>query len=67
MESAERSEQRQQAGDLKRSRHPWRVVVKWEMILVVWLPIVLVTGLHYYIDSDHHWVHDLLRRINLEP
>ncbi len=37
------------------------------MVLLVWLPIVVITVLHYGTEAQHMWVHDVLRRLYYLP
>jgi signal transduction histidine kinase len=37
------------------------------MLWVVWLPVVLIGLSHYATGPQHHWVHDILRRLYYVP
>ncbi len=37
------------------------------MVLLVWLPIAVITVLHYGTEAQHMWVHDVLRRLYYLP
>jgi signal transduction histidine kinase len=37
------------------------------MALAVWLPILVVSLLHYSASPEHHWTHDVLRRLYYLP
>lgn len=39
----------------------------WQMVLAVWLPIVVISVLHYSIGPHHPWAHDVLRRLYYLP
>lgn len=39
----------------------------WQMVLAVWLPILLISVLHYGISPHHPWAHDVLRRLFYLP
>lgn len=36
-------------------------------LLRVWLPIALITALHYWVGMEHGWAHDVLRRLYYLP
>ena len=50
-----------------RGRVPWARLVSASMVLSVWLPILVIGGLHYCVSSHHHWIHDILRRLYYLP
>lgn len=33
------------------------------MLGLAWLPVFLITLVHYNTGMDHHWIHDILRRL----
>jgi signal transduction histidine kinase len=37
------------------------------MFLLVWIPIAVITTLHYATPAEHAWVHDVLRRVYYLP
>ncbi|MFH2010425.1 MAG: ATP-binding protein [bacterium] len=37
------------------------------VVLLVWLPIAVIGALHYGTGSEHHWAHDILRRLYYLP
>jgi signal transduction histidine kinase len=37
------------------------------MLLLAWLPMALITALHYSTGDHHHWAHDVLRRLYYLP
>ena len=37
------------------------------MLAAVWLPIAIITALHYGTSHEYHWVHDVLRRVYYLP
>lgn len=37
------------------------------MVLLVWLPIAVITVLHYGTEAQHMWIHDVLRRLYYLP
>src|SRR3989339_1250125 len=39
----------------------------WKMIAGAWLPLLLITALHYLTNEEHHWFHDILRRLYYLP
>ena len=47
--------------------NPWRALVDWRAGLGVWLPLLAITALHYGTPPDHHWVHDVARRLYYLP
>jgi signal transduction histidine kinase len=46
---------------------PWRRLFSLRMVLGVWLPIALVSAMHYGTPACHHWVHDVARRLYYLP
>jgi signal transduction histidine kinase len=40
---------------------------EWDLILMTWIPILIITILHYTMPSRYHWVHDILRRLYYLP
>lgn len=61
------------AGDRAPPRSLWRReeqrprLLSTRMLLLVWLPIVVISVLHYGTDAQHLWVHDVLRRLYYLP
>jgi signal transduction histidine kinase len=37
------------------------------MLLLAWLPAAVITVLHYLTGAEHHWFHDVLRRLYYLP
>lgn len=56
-----------------RRRSLWRreaerpSLVSTRMVLLVWLPILVISVLHYGTEAQHMWVHDVLRRLYYLP
>ena len=46
---------------------PWRRLISWRMVVGVWLPIAVVSAVHYGTPPCHHWVHDVARRLYYLP
>ena len=46
---------------------PWKRLLDWRVVLGVWLPIAVVSAVHYGTPPDHHWVHDVARRLYYLP
>ncbi len=46
---------------------PWRRLLEWRVIAGVWVPIALVTAVHFGTPAEHHWVHDVARRLYYLP
>ncbi len=44
-----------------------RALLSRQMLLAAWLPVALVTALHYSTGSEYHWLHDILRRLYYIP
>ena len=49
------------------ARSPWKRLFGWRMMLGVWLPIAVVSAVHYGTPPCHHWVHDVARRLYYLP
>ena len=49
------------------SASPWRRLLQWRVVAGVWLPIVLVTAVHFGTPAEYHWVHDVARRLYYLP
>jgi signal transduction histidine kinase len=37
------------------------------MLAAVWIPVVLIGLMHYVTGAQHHWIHDILRRLYYLP
>ena len=46
---------------------PWRALIDWRAGVGVWLPLLAITALHYGTPAEHHWVHDVARRLYYLP
>ena len=46
---------------------PWKRLLDWRVVAGVWLPIAVVSAVHYGTPADHHWVHDVARRLYYLP
>ena len=42
-------------------------LVSRSMVVRVWLPVLLITALHYATGQQHYWVHDVARRLYYLP
>lgn len=49
------------------SRAGWRWVGSSRAFVLVWGPIVAITAAHFSVGMDHHWLHDVLRRLYYIP
>ncbi len=49
------------------SANAWRRLFSLRMVLGVWLPIAVVSAVHYGTPPCHHWVHDVARRLYYLP
>ena len=48
-------------------RPRFKLIISKEGFAGIWLPIVVITLVHYFTDPHYHWVHDLLRRAYYLP
>ncbi len=39
----------------------------WEMLCLAWLPVLAIGAFHYSTGANHHWAHDVLRRLYYVP
>ncbi len=46
---------------------PWRALADWRAIAGIWIPLIGITALHYGTPAEHHWVHDVARRLYYFP
>ncbi len=46
---------------------PWRALASWRALWGIWLPLALITTLHYATPSSLEWVHGLARRLYYLP
>lgn len=45
----------------------WRQLFSAEMVTFAWAPIVLFCTCHYFTGHEHHWLHDIYRRLYYFP
>ncbi len=45
----------------------WGWIVSGKAMLWIWSPIVLTSYFHYTTGMDHHWLHDIFRRLYYVP
>ena len=46
---------------------PWWALADWRAIAGVWIPLIAISALHYGTPAEHHWVHDVARRLYYFP
>jgi len=49
------------------AKHPWRELWTLPMFLMVWLPIAVITTLHFTSNPQQMWLHQILRRLYYLP
>ncbi|MGD8394415.1 MAG: ATP-binding protein [Candidatus Eiseniibacteriota bacterium] len=52
---------------IRTSRFRFRDLGTPRAVLALWLPIALVSVLHYSTSASHHWLHDIFRRLYYVP
>ena len=46
---------------------PWWALADWRAMAGVWIPLIAISALHYGTPAEHHWVHDIARRLYYFP
>ncbi len=52
---------------LREKEFTWGQLFAPKIIIMIWVPIVLITVLHYSTGSSHQWAHDVFRRLYYIP
>jgi signal transduction histidine kinase len=45
----------------------FKALLDMQSVFFVWLPLLIITALHYTVPPDIHWTHDILRRAYYLP
>jgi len=52
---------------LRNDDFEWKSLVSLRAALMIWIPIIVVSLLHYSTGASHHWLHDIFRRLYYVP
>ena len=52
---------------LRNESFRWKSLVSPKAAMMVWIPIITVSLLHYTTGATHHWPHDVFRRLYYVP